>query len=75
MKKIGIVLGMLIISLTMFSCGKGHGKKYEVINRQKGIMLVDGKTGEVFMMELKAEKGKGVVGSSWKKMGDPSMAK
>ena len=74
MKK--IILGLITVaSLGLYSCTESTGAKYQVVNRQKAIMLVDQQTGEVFMMELVMEKGKGVVGSNWKQMGDPSKAK
>lgn len=74
MKK--ILIGLSFMSLvSLFSCEQNSGAKYQAINRQKAILLVDQNTGEVFMMELIMEKGKGVVGSNWKQMGDPSDAK
>ena len=74
MKK--IILGVAtLLSLGLFSCEQGSNAKYQVVNRQKAILLVDQETGEVFMMDFVAEKGKGVTGSEWKNLGDPSMAK
>ena len=74
MKK--IILGVItLLSLGLISCEQGSSVKYQAINRQKAILLIDQESGEVFMMDLVIEKGKGVVGSEWKNMGDPSMAK
>ena len=53
----------------------GSSNRFTPVNRQKAMFLVDNETGEVFMMNLVVEKGVGVTGSTWKKMGDPSMAK
>ena len=64
-----------ILSIFLLACKQSSGSKYQAINRQKAIFLVDQQTGEVFMMDLVVEKGKGVVGSSWKKMGDPTNAR
>lgn len=78
MKKIVTQIGVgVMFSLLIFSCSQtaGGGAKYQAINRQKGILLVDQYTGEVFMMELVVEKGKGVVGSDWRKLGKPTNAK
>lgn len=74
MKK--IIFGLLtLVSIVMFSCQSTSNARYQAVNRQKAVLLIDQETGEVFMMDLVMEKGKGVVGSSWKKMGDPSDAK
>ena len=73
MKKIVLGLGVLI-ALGLTSCEQGSSARYEPINRKNAMFLVDKETGEVFMMSIVVEKGKGVTGSKWRKMGDPSMA-
>lgn len=74
MKKIIFGLGVLV-TLGMSSCQPQSSGRFEPVNRKNAIFLVDKETGEVFMMNLKIEKGKGVVGSEWKNMGSPSLAR
>ena len=72
-----IILGLaVLLSVALNSCEQSNtGPRYQAINRQQAIMLVDQESGEVFLMNLVGEKGKGITGSTWKKLGDPSMAK
>lgn len=73
MKKLAFTI-LAASSLFLFSCQPQSGAKYQAVNRQKALFLIDQETGEVFMMSFVGEKGQGVVGSSWKSMGSPEDA-